>query len=137
MAKKITQKTEAKIAAAEESQSAAAPSGIAVAVPEWGADYHLRTLGEDDLVKLNAFLRVSPDVVKKPGGVAAAFLAFVITDESGGRVFKTEDDVKTLLRRNPVVVARLLSAAQSVNGEELNTLLQQHKGESIYGKTPN
>lgn len=102
-----------------------AASPITVPCPEWSNDVLVHALDEDERASLVAFLEAEPDIVKLPGGINAAFLSFVTTDLEGNPLFSTEQEVKRLSNKNPVVLARLLEAAQGMNGD-IPSMLSQH-----------
>lgn len=115
---------------------AAVANPVTVECPEWSETLNVVELSAEEAMKLRGVLGVSPNITKKPGGLNAAFLAFVTTDAKGKRVFKTdEESILRLRNKHPVVLARLTAAAQGLNGALFTELTAQFKPESVYAPT--
>lgn len=88
-----------------------------VPVPEWGGDLIVSemTSEDKDYYDLNLFEGEGKDRQMRQDNMRARLLSFCIVDETGARIFATEEEVAALGRKSSVVIGRLFEVAQRLN----------------------
>ncbi|MCG8670212.1 MAG: hypothetical protein MI867_12415 [Pseudomonadales bacterium] len=92
-------------------------------ITEWCATYYIKSLDKKEVEQLRNFVLGQHDICKNEAAIRGAFLSFVITDVDGNRVFTGLDGVSVIIRRNSVVIEKLLDTARGLNGDVLKNLL--------------
>lgn len=81
-------------------------------VPEWGGDVILRTMTGEERDSFDS--EMIRDEKKTFKNIRAKFLALIICDEQGNRLF-SDKDVEALGRKSGAALDRLFSAGQKLN----------------------
>ncbi len=91
---------------------------VDVDVPEWGGTVRISIMPGTvrDSFEAEASRRQNSGASDLGSGFRALFLATVLVDTSGERIFRTEEDITKLNAKNGVVLRRLFKMAQDING---------------------
>lgn len=84
----------------------------AVEVPEWGGPVFVRSLSLREVFEFEREVKAAADDLAR---ATAVQLAFYLGDEAGARLL-TADEAAPLMDRNPLVIRRIIDAAQALNG---------------------
>ena len=83
-----------------------------VEVPEWSVTVFVRSLSLREVFDFERDVKAVADDVPR---ATAVQLAYYLGDEAGARLF-TPEEAGALIDRDPLVIRRIIDAAQSLNG---------------------
>jgi hypothetical protein len=106
-------------------------------VPEWGGTVRIRTMTGSERDAWEQQLFDDKGKIKKAKDIRASFLVLCLIDESGKRVF-SDADRDTLGKKSSLVLDRLFSIAQRLNGlgkKDVEELEKNLEGDQSAGST--
>jgi hypothetical protein len=91
---------------------------IDVSIPEWGGDIRLRTMKawERDQFEDSMFKGKGKNRQENLANLRARFLALIIIDDQGNRIFNTPQEVQQLGNKSAGALDKLFSEGRKLNG---------------------
>jgi len=83
-----------------------------VDVPEWSVTVYVRSLSLREVFEFEREVKAASDDIPR---ATAVQLAYYLGDPGGARLFTTEEALP-LIDRDPLVIRRIIDAAQALNG---------------------